>query len=77
MFAGVPTSVAPATSFQVQLKLDQSPGIKWTKEPPAFQLHNWTHEGGLVSHTVYVEQYGYWERVTRNGPATVAPPDDG
>lgn len=62
MFAGVPTSVAPATSFQIQLKLDQSPGIQWTKEPPAFQLHKWTPEGGLVSHTAYVEDYGHWER---------------
>ena len=62
MFAGVPASIAPATSFQVQLKLDDSPGIQWTREPPAFQLHNWTPEGGLVSHTAYVGEYGYWER---------------
>lgn len=62
MFAGAPASVAPATSFQIQLKLDQSPGIQWTREPPAFQLHKWTAEGELVSHTAYVEDYGYWER---------------
>ena len=62
MFAGVPASVAPATSFQIQLKLDESPGIQWTREPPAFQLHKWTPDGGLVSHTAYVEEYGHWER---------------
>ena len=62
MFAGVIASVAPATSFQIQLKLDQSPGIQWTREPPAFQLHKWTPDGGLVSHTAYVEEYGHWER---------------
>jgi 3',5'-cyclic AMP phosphodiesterase CpdA len=62
MFAGVPTSVAPATSFQLQLKLDQSRGIQWTGEPPAFQLHKWLPGGGLVSHTAYVEDYGNWER---------------
>ena len=62
MFAGVPASVAPATCFQIQLKLDDSPGIRWTREPPAFQLHKWTPESGLVSHTAYVEEYGYWER---------------
>ncbi len=58
MFAGVPTSVAPATSFQVQLKLDDSESIQWTGEPPAFQLHAWTQAGGLVSHTAYVKDYG-------------------
>ncbi len=58
MFAGVPVSVAPATSFQVELKLDDSKGIKLTKEPPAFQLHNWSPGGGLLSHTAYVEDFG-------------------
>jgi 3',5'-cyclic AMP phosphodiesterase CpdA len=62
MFAGVPASVAPATSFQVQLKLDDSRSIQWTGEPPAFQLHVWTPGGGLVSHTAYVKDYGALER---------------
>jgi 3',5'-cyclic AMP phosphodiesterase CpdA len=62
MFAGTPASVAPATSFQIQLKLDDSTDIAWTREPPAFQLHRWTNDGGLVSHTVYVEDFGAWER---------------
>lgn len=62
MFNGVLASVAPATSFQIQLKLDNSPGIQWTREPPAFQLHKWTQDGGMVSHTVYVEEFGHWER---------------
>lgn len=62
MFAGVPASVAPATSFQLQLKLDESRGIQWTAEPPAFQLHKWLPGGGLVSHTAYVEDYGGLDR---------------
>ena len=62
MFAGVPVSVAPATSFQIELKLDDSKSIAWTKEPPAYQLHAWSEEGGLVSHTAYVEDYGALER---------------
>jgi len=62
MFAGVPASVAPATSFQIELKLDDSKGIAWTREPPAFQLHAWSADGGLLSHTAYVEDYGIWER---------------
>lgn len=62
LFAGVLTSVAPATCFQIQLRLNEEPGIQWTREPPAFQLHKWTPAGGLVSHTAYVEDFGYWER---------------
>ena len=26
-------------------------------EPPAFQLHRWTQADGVVSHTIYVEDY--------------------
>ncbi|UCH75922.1 MAG: phosphodiesterase [Rhodospirillales bacterium] len=62
VFAGVPASVAPATSFQIQLKLDDSKGIAWTREPPAFQLHSWSEDRGLLTHTAYVEDYGIWER---------------
>ncbi len=62
MFAGVPASIAPATSFQVELILDDARSIQWTGEPPAFQLHLWTPGGGLVSHTAYVEDYGALER---------------
>ncbi|MDH3228240.1 MAG: phosphodiesterase [Alphaproteobacteria bacterium] len=76
MFAGVATSVAPATSFQVELKLDDSKGIMLTKEPPAFQLHSWSTEGGLLSHTAYVEDFGALDRpghsrrtVTKSGLA--------
>lgn len=65
MFAGVPVSVAPSTSFQVELKLDDSKGIVLTKEPPAFQLHAWSAGGELVSHTAYVEDYGAFERPKR------------
>lgn len=67
MFAGVATSVAPATSFQVELKLDDSKGIKLTKEPPAFQLHTWSPDGGLLSHTAYVEDFGALERPGNGG----------
>ena len=61
LFAGVLTSTSPATSFQIQLKLDDSESIQWTSEPPAFQLHVWSN-GELVSHTAYVTDYGPLER---------------
>jgi 3',5'-cyclic AMP phosphodiesterase CpdA len=67
MFHGVPTTVTPATSFQVQLKLASGQGIQWTQEPSAFQLHSWAPDGELVSHTAYVEEYGFWQRPERPG----------
>ncbi len=62
LVAGIPASVAPSTSFQVELVLHSEREIQWTREPPAFQLHAWTAEGGMVSHTVYVTDYGGLER---------------
>lgn len=63
MLGRVPVSVAPSTCFQIQLKLDTSPGLDLTREPPAYQLHIWRPDSGLVSHTAYVGDYGIWERV--------------
>lgn len=71
-FAGVAASVAPATSFGVELKLDGSKGILLTKEPAAFQLHYWSENGGLLSHTAYLEDYGAWDRP---GGRTAPEPD--
>lgn len=62
--SGVPVSVGPSTCFQVELRLTHRPGITLTREPPAYQLHVWGGEGGLVSHTAYVEDFGVWERPT-------------
>lgn len=59
----VPVSVAPSTCFQVQLKLDGSPGVALTREPPAYQLHIWRPGFGLISHTAYIGDYGEWGRV--------------
>ena len=62
MLGHVPVSVAPSTCFQIQLTLNDPPGIALTREPPAYQLHIWRPEFGLVSHTAYVGDYGVWER---------------
>jgi len=40
-------SISPSVAHQVEMSLD----------PPAFQLHRWTAEDGIVSHTVYVERF--------------------
>ena len=63
MLGHIPVSVAPSTCFQIQLKLKDSPGIALTREPPAYQLHLWRPESGLVTHTAYVGDYGDWVRV--------------
>ncbi len=50
-------SIAPSVAHQVEMSLDpQDPGA-WLFEPPAWQLHRWTPADGIVSHTVYVEDF--------------------
>jgi 3',5'-cyclic-AMP phosphodiesterase len=50
-------SISPSVAHQVEMSLHpQDPGA-WLFEPPAWQLHRWTPADGIVSHTVYVEDY--------------------
>lgn len=56
----IPVSVAPSTCFQVGLQLGEAAKILLKREPPAYQLHIWDAEIGLVSHTAYVGDYGDW-----------------
>ena len=50
-------SISPSVAHQVEMSLlPDDPGA-FVLEPPAFQLHRWTPEDGIVSHTVYVEQF--------------------
>ncbi len=53
-FAGTVASVAPATAHQVQLALAPEAPSRLTLEPPAFQLHQRTGDGPMVTHTAYV-----------------------
>jgi 3',5'-cyclic AMP phosphodiesterase CpdA len=57
-WAGTIGSVAPSTAHQVTLDLvaDNSPAT-FTMEPPGFQLHLWSKEAGLVTHTVPVGRF--------------------
>jgi 3',5'-cyclic-AMP phosphodiesterase len=50
-------SISPSVAHQVEMSLDPHDGGAFVFEPPAFQLHRWTAADGIVSHTVYVEDY--------------------
>ncbi len=49
-------SIAPSVAHQVEFDLTDDPGA-WNLEPAAFQVHVALPEAGLVSHTVYVENF--------------------
>jgi 3',5'-cyclic-AMP phosphodiesterase len=50
-------SISPSVAHQVELWLRPTENGAFVFEPPAFQLHLCTAEAGIVSHTVYVEDY--------------------
>jgi Icc protein len=54
-FAGTTASISPSLVHQVELNLNRDAIGMFVLEPPAFQLHRWTPETGLVSHTAYVD----------------------
>ncbi|ACL61508.1 phosphodiesterase [Methylobacterium nodulans] len=56
-YAGTLALVAPSVAHQVALDLMPSRDSGLVLEPPAFQLHRYTPETGLVSHMAYVERY--------------------
>ena len=50
-------SIAPSVAHQVELDLRPGAPAAFVLEPPAYQIHRWTAQGGFVSHTAYVEDY--------------------
>lgn len=50
-------SIAPSVAHQVEMTLNPHNSGAFNFEPPAFQLHRWTAADGIVSHTVYVEDF--------------------
>ncbi len=50
-------SIAPSVAHQVEMTLNPHNSGAFNFEPPAFQLHRWTAADGIVSHTVYVEEF--------------------
>jgi Icc protein len=55
-FAGTIASICPSVVHQVELDLRDGAPAGFVMEPPAFQLHRWTEQTGLVSHVVQVEE---------------------
>lgn len=52
---GVTVTVSPSTAFEIALDLRPDARFSLTPgAPPAFQLHQWTRAGGLVTHTVQI-----------------------
>ena len=48
----------PSPVHQVSLELQSEvTAATFTMEPPAYQLHLWQKESGLISHTQYINQY--------------------
>ena len=56
MFAGVPASIIAGVAHQVVFRLDDGEG-GLVLEPPAFKLHLFQPDRGIISHTLYVEDY--------------------
>jgi len=53
-WAGTIGSVAPSTAHQVMLDLVDEQAARIMMEPPAYHLHLWSPESGLVTHMAYV-----------------------
>ena len=56
-FAGTIASVAPSVAHQVELDISEGEEGALMLEPPAFQLHLYRPQIGIVSHTAYIETF--------------------
>ncbi|MBA5776423.1 phosphodiesterase [Stappia sp. F7233] len=56
-FAGTVMTLCPGTAHQVVLDLNDSAPAEFVMEPPAYFLHHFTQEAGMVTHLAYVEAY--------------------
>lgn len=53
-FGGTVASICPGIAYQVPLRFARTAPIGMLYQEPAFQLHVWTPENGLVTHTDYL-----------------------
>jgi 3',5'-cyclic AMP phosphodiesterase CpdA len=56
-WAGTLASTSPSPAHQVVLDLRDDAPSRFVMEPPAYQLHQWQRDAGLVSHTAYVGKF--------------------
>ncbi len=54
---GTVAMTSPSTAHQVMLGLEKHAPLSFVMEPPAFLLHVWTQETGLLSHTSYIGEF--------------------
>jgi 3',5'-cyclic AMP phosphodiesterase CpdA len=54
-FAGTIAVTAPSVAHQIALDFRRGEPARFTFEPPAFLLHAWTPDSGVVTHTVYCD----------------------
>lgn len=55
--ANAVATIGPSVAHQVGLELRPDATGAFVMEPPAFHLHRWTRETGVVTHTAYVDDY--------------------
>ena len=55
-FAGIRVTVAPTTSYIIDLDLNDEAPPKVTSEPPGFLLHHWQN-GVLTSHSLFLDDH--------------------
>ena len=53
-FGGTVASICPGIAYQVPLRFARTAPVEMLYQEPAFQLHVWTPETGLVTHTDYL-----------------------
>jgi 3',5'-cyclic-AMP phosphodiesterase len=56
-WGGTTLSVCPGVAHQIALNPVPDTPVNIVMEPPAYQLHMWQEETGLVTHTMYVNEY--------------------
>ena len=56
-WAGTLASTSPSPAHQVALDLSPDAPSQFVMEPPAYQLHQWHVESGLVSHTAFIGKF--------------------
>ncbi|MEO6918569.1 MAG: phosphodiesterase [Collimonas sp.] len=56
-FGGTIASTCPGVAHQVALDLSPQAASRFVMEPPAFQLHLWDADAGLISHTAYIGEF--------------------